>query len=214
MQSGRSTTELNALTPKVRWPSGLRRYVQVVVSSGAWVRTPPSPHFALPARRGPGFLFAGNRGLTVRILAFQASGPGSTPGGCTFPEHTMGGTPAKEHPWQDSNLQPPDPWSGALPLSHTDSCRQPCRQPWSSGMMEPSQGFDPGSIPGGCTFLQEFMIRSRVAQWSARWAHNPQVVGSKPTSAIVFCHRNQSGLSRESNPGPLAPKARIMPLDH
>ena len=24
------------------------------------------------------------------------------------------------HPWQDSNLQPPDPWSGALPLSHTD----------------------------------------------------------------------------------------------
>ena len=29
---------------------------------------------------------------------------------------------AKLHPWQDSNLQPPDPWSGALPLSHTDSC--------------------------------------------------------------------------------------------
>ena len=29
----------------VRWPSGLRRYVQVVVSSGAWVRTPPSPTF-------------------------------------------------------------------------------------------------------------------------------------------------------------------------
>ena len=28
---------------EVRWPSGLRRYVQVVVSSGAWVRTPPSP---------------------------------------------------------------------------------------------------------------------------------------------------------------------------
>ena len=27
---------------------------------------------------------AGNRGLTVRILALQASGPGSTPGGCTF----------------------------------------------------------------------------------------------------------------------------------
>ena len=25
-------------------------------------------------------------------------------------------------------------------------------QPWSSGMMDPSQGFDPGSIPGGCTF--------------------------------------------------------------
>ncbi len=27
---------------------------------------------------------SGNRGLTVRILAFQASGPGSTPGGCTL----------------------------------------------------------------------------------------------------------------------------------
>ena len=26
----------------LRWPSGLRRYVQVVVSPGAWVRTPPS----------------------------------------------------------------------------------------------------------------------------------------------------------------------------
>ena len=26
----------------------------------------------------------GNRGLTVRILALQASGPGSTPGGCTL----------------------------------------------------------------------------------------------------------------------------------
>ena len=26
----------------------------------------------------------------------------------------------------------------------------PTMQPWSSGMMEPSQGFDPGSIPGGC----------------------------------------------------------------
>ena len=25
-----------------------------------------------------------------------------------------------------------------------------------------------------------------MAQWSARWAHNPQVVGSKPTSAIIF----------------------------
>ena len=58
----------------------------------------------------------GNRGLTVRILALQASGPGSTPGGCTFAPRE------KEHPWQDSNLQPPDPWSGALPLSHTDSC--------------------------------------------------------------------------------------------
>ena len=27
------------------------------------------------------------------------------------------------------------------------------QQPWSSGMMEPSQGFDPGSIPGDCNLL-------------------------------------------------------------
>ena len=26
------------------------------------------------------------------------------------------------------------------------------QQPWSSGMMDLSQGFDPGSIPGGCSF--------------------------------------------------------------
>ena len=32
------------------------------------------------------------------------------------------GPQRKQHPWQDSNLQPPDPWSGALPLSHTDTC--------------------------------------------------------------------------------------------
>ena len=32
----------------------------------------------------------------------------------------------KEHPWQDSNLQPPDPWSGALPLSHTDTQQPKC----------------------------------------------------------------------------------------
>ena len=28
-----------------KWPSGLRRYVQVVVFTGAWVRTPPSATF-------------------------------------------------------------------------------------------------------------------------------------------------------------------------
>ena len=74
---------------EVRWPSGLRRYVQVVVSSGAWVRTPPSPLFQVERRvvcsaRGWQRRGARNRGLTVRILAFQASGPGSTPGGCMF----------------------------------------------------------------------------------------------------------------------------------
>ena len=36
----------------VRWPSGLRRYVQVVVSSGAWVRTPPSPYTLFFLRLG------------------------------------------------------------------------------------------------------------------------------------------------------------------
>ena len=29
----------------VQWPSGLRRSTQVRVSSEAWVRTPPEPHF-------------------------------------------------------------------------------------------------------------------------------------------------------------------------
>ena len=42
----------------VRWPSGLRRYVQVVVSSGAWVRTPPSPLF-----------------LTGRVAQWKSVGP-------------------------------------------------------------------------------------------------------------------------------------------
>ena len=38
--------------------------------------------------------FTCNRGLTVKILAFQARDPGSTPGGCTFcvcPPHCTGG---------------------------------------------------------------------------------------------------------------------------
>ena len=33
--------------------------------------------------------------------------------------------------------------------------------------------------------VASFSLHSRVAQWSARWAHNPQVVGSKPTSATL-----------------------------
>ena len=36
-----------------------------------------------------------------------------------------------------------------------------------------------------------FLLTSRVAQWSARWAHNPQVVGSKPTSAILLLRRSK-----------------------
>ena len=42
---------------------------------------------------------------------------------------------------------------------------------------------NPGSIPGDRFSLWR---GSRVAQWSARWAHNPQVVGSKPTSAMIL----------------------------
>jgi hypothetical protein len=41
-----------------------------------------------------------------------------------------------------------------------------------------------------------------VAQWSARWAHNPQVVGSKPTSASFLCvwKKSLSGRNRTSDP--------------
>jgi hypothetical protein len=42
--------------------------------------------------------------------------------------------------------------------------------------------------------------QSRVAQWSARWAHNPQVVGSKPTSATFVCDKSLSGRNRTSDP--------------
>ena len=51
---------------------------------------------------------------------------------------------------------------GVMPTEQEKSAPPPSRQgntkwseqPWSSGMMEPSQGFDPGSIPGGCTFCR------------------------------------------------------------
>ena len=47
----------------------------------------------------------------------------------------------KEHPWQDSNLQPPDPWSGALPLSHTDTTAlvQVCKWWWWWGVAVPAR---------------------------------------------------------------------------
>ena len=41
------------------------------------------------------------------------------------------------------------------------------QQPWSSGMMEPSQGFDPGSIPGGRNFTEG--CRVPVSSFSLRF---------------------------------------------
>ena len=58
--------------------------------------------------------------IVVRTPGSHPGDPGSIPGGGRFsppPEVPQG---SQMHPWQDSNLQPPDPWSGALPLSHTD----------------------------------------------------------------------------------------------
>ena len=39
--------------------------------------------------------------------------------------------------------------------------------------------------------------KSRVAQWSARWAHNPQVVGSKPTSATFLENKRRQDKTRQ-----------------
>ena len=61
------------------------------------------------------------------------------------------------------------------------------KQPWSSGMMEPSQGFDPGSIPGGCIFSASAncafrlntpaWIRTRVARFKV-WSANHYTTGA------------------------------------
>ena len=40
------------------------------------------------------------------------------------------------------------------------------------------------------------------------------VKSNKITSISVFIMEKNNGLVRDSNPGPLAPKARIIPLDH
>ncbi len=40
------------------------------------------------------------------------------------------------------------------------------------------------------------------------------VAGSSPATDAFSNAYWDKGLSRESNPGPLAPEARIMPLDH
>ena len=38
--------------------------------------------------------------------------------------------------------------------------------------------------------------------------------GAKKGYWMLFEQMNKAGLNRDSNPGPLAPKARIIPLDH
>ena len=60
----------------------------------------------------------------------------------------------------------------------------------------------PGSIPGGGTLCREWQPNQRILPLQS-------VRDFGKLSPLA-----KSGLSRESNPGPLAPEARIMPLDH
>lgn len=49
------------------------------------------------------------------------------------------------------------------------------------------------------------------------WSNKPTVKGSIPFGTKIkknIFFPPKTGVNWESNPGPLAPKARIMPLDH
>ena len=98
-------------------------------------------------------------------------------------------------------LQPPgiepgsNPWEGSImPLDH--GCYCCCWANTSSlcghkvNTKAPAVGIEPTTSGSGnrraSIAPRGLRLESRVAQWSARWAHNPQVVGSKPTVAICF----------------------------
>ena len=87
---------------------------------------------------------------------------------------------------------------------------------WCSGSTSDSKSDNGGSIPSEVTFSVS-VTSSPMAQSVARQAVNLQVAGSNPAggdfSPPQQSHVGKSG-HRESNPGPLAPRARIMPLDH
>ena len=92
-------------------------------------------------------------------------------------------------------------------------------------------------------YSKHFFAADPVAQWIARRTSNPEAVGSSPTGVVSLLHRTcrfdmspchgsltvtlqlpdmvndrqtgkTSGLDRDLNPGPRAPEARIIPLDH
>ena len=110
--------------------------------------------------------------------------------------------------------------TAVIPTQQTDRCR------WSQAWT-----FFPDTPPFfSCCFWMclrnhhQAETMSGVAQWLACWAHNPKVPRSKPGSAMVWhdllscVFRSASvphhkGLFWELNPGPLAPWARIMPLE-
>ena len=78
--------------------------------------------------------------------------------------------------------------------------------------------------------IRQFLVisacnwRAFVAQWLEHWSCKPGVESSNLSEG--FCPKcpqtlkskianfKSRGLNRDSNPGPLAPKARIIPLDH
>ena len=79
------------------------------------------------------------------------------------------------HPWQDSNLQPPDPWSGALPLSHTDRCPKMYGQPGSNRRSHAC---------GACV-----LTTRRCPLLRLRKAAKVADVGFDPTTCGLWAHR-------------------------
>ena len=81
-----------------------------------------------------------------------------------------------------------------------DCSLQQSEQPWSSGMMEPSQGFDPGSIPGGCIF--SISIRKCLGKNYPWWDSNPQSLAWEANALSI---RLQGLCGREWSSGRMAP---------